>query len=725
MTNDRLSPEHREELNSSRISSELIESRGYVTVHTDARDKLRNANIPAWAFRDDSAFPGLVLPMYRVTGEYIGLQFKPAVPQVKPGKDKPVKYATPQGMGNRLDVPPSVAHLVQDPSTGLIITEGLKKADSLASRGAAVVALTGVWNWRNQSGSLGDWEDIPLKGRHVTVCFDSDAPTNPQVRNAMMRLVGWLRSKGAEPWYLAVPTEVSGTPVKGVDDYLAAGGTLESLAVHRTTRAPEAPVSTDAAFTDAYLTDTVCAEALDGSFLFARGLGWMRYESGRWAETGDAVLVEEIRLWAKGHWEDVVEEFKTDQSKDVKERIRGWSQILTGSRLRTLAGLAKGPLHCEATEFDAHPDLLNCPNGVVDLRTGELMDPDPEYRFTKVSGVPYDPAAVGDPDFMQALHALPGDLHDWYQVRVGQAFTGHMASDDLMIVQQGGGENGKSTLAVPLKRAAGSYYVLVSDRVILGNHDQHPTELMELKGARYALMEETPEARQLNVQQLKKVVGTPDITARKIRQDSVTFAASHSLFVNTNFAPAVVETDHATWRRLAMVRFPYTFRKRSEDVRGPMDRLGDAGLRERCMTADGPARAALAWAVQGAVRWYGAQRVFPEMPERVVADTRSWKRQGDLVMTFLEEHCEYGDDYHTPGQEMFQAFGNWLTTTGHKPWTIKTFLSRVEGHEDITDNRVQYKVKKINGKAARVWDGVRLAPKDAEPFRSPGNNPFS
>lgn len=718
-----LSPEHREELNSSRIDSALIEQRGYRTVHADARDKLRSARIPSWAFRDESAFPGLVLPMYRVTGEYIGLQFKPAVPQLKPGKDKPVKYATPVGMGNRLDVPPAVAHLVREPAAGLLITEGVKKADALASRGIPVVALTGVWNWRNKEGTLGDWEDIPLRGRHVSVCFDSDAPTNPQVRHAMIRLVDWLRSKGAVPTYLPVPLEVNGAPVKGVDDYLAAGGTVEELSRLRSAAPPPAPVNTDASFTDAYLTDTVCAEALDGRFLFARGLGWMRYDGSRWIETGDAVLVEEIRQWAKSHWEEVVEEYKSDQSSDVRARMKNWSQVLTSNRLRALAGLAKGPLHCEAAEFDAHPDLLNCPNGVVDLTTGELLDPDPSYLMTKMTGVAYDPAALDDPDFSTALCALPAELHAWYQVRVGQAFTGHMPPDDLMIVQQGGGENGKSTLAVPLKRAAGSYAVLVSDRVILGNHDQHPTELMELKGARYALMEETPEARQLNVQQLKKVVGTPEITARKIRQDSVTFAASHSLFVNTNFAPAVVETDHATWRRLAMVRFPYTFRKRQEDVTGPLDRLGDAGLRDRCATRERPAQAALAWSVAGAVRWYSEGKVMPELPALVAANTEMWREEGDLILSFMKDALDFGPEHETKTMDVYQAFGRWLTEHGHTVWSQKTFKSRFSDHDKVLDRRVAERRDRVRGV---LWVGVRVRPvTDKEGIQPPGNNPFS
>lgn len=707
-----LSPEHQAELNSSRIDSALIEGRGYRTVGPEWREGLREMGCPAWAIRSDDAFPALVIPMYRPrTGEYTGFQLKPAVPQVKPGTDKPVKYASPKGMGNRLDVHPACRDLVADPARPLWVTEGIKKGDALASRGIATVTLTGVWNWRNQEGSLGDWEDVPLKGRTVIVCFDADAVDNPQVRNAMIRFVGWLRSRGTGTvYYLPVPAEANGVQIKGVDDYLAAGGDLNALRALASERAPEAVSAKDAAFTDAFLTDTVCSESLDGSFLYSEGLGWLRYDGSRWTEVGEALIVEEIREWAKAHWEDVLEEYKRDQSRDVRGRMDGWRQVLTSSRLKALASLARGPLYTRATEFDAHPDLLNCPNGVVDLRTGELMDPDPSYLFTKVTGVPYDPAAAGDPDFSAALGALPDDVQGWYQERIGQSFTGYMPPDDRMVVQQGSGENGKSTLAVPISRAAGEYQVLVSERVILGHADQHPTELMDLKGARYALMEETPEARQLNVQQLKRVVGTPQVKARKMRQDSVTFDATHSLFVNTNFVPSVAETDHATWRRLSLVKFPYTFRRHQRDVQGPMDRLGDPSLRERCQSQDGPAMAALVWAVQGAARWYAQGQVFGELPDRVVQDTLSWRREGDLMLNFCEERLEFGAGFAVGSSDLFQAFGQWLMPTGHKPWTQKTFNGRFADHDHVASRRVSFAIRKVDGTTRRLWDGVRIAP---------------
>lgn len=709
----RLSPAHLEELNSSRISSEYIERRQYQTLGPEHRQTLMDQNIPRWAVRDDSAFPGLLVPLYDVkTGSLDGFQFKPAVPQAKPGSDKPSKYVSQKGRGNRLDVHPLAHDRVHDPAMPLWITEGMKKADSLASRGCAVIGLTGVWNWRQDQQTLAEWEDVPLKGRIVTVCFDADALTNPQVRHAMNRLVGWLRKRvgpAGKVYYLAVPAMVGETPVKGVDDFFAAGGTPEVLRAAASERPPLQAVSADASFTDAFLTDTVASEALAGRYLYTAGLGWMRYQGNRWAEVNEAAVVEEIRTWSKVQWDEVVEEYKGDQSREVKDKMENWRRVLTSSRLKALASLARGPLLQDAAAFDAHPDLLNCPNGVVDLRTGELLEPDPAYLMTKMAGVPYDPTAPST-DFERALEALPHELQGWYQVRIGQAFTGYMAPDDLMIVQQGGGKNGKSTLAVPIKRAAGSYYVLVSDRVIMGRVDQHPTELMDLKGARYALMEETPEARQLNVQQLKKVVGTPDITARKIRQDSVRFEATHSLFVNTNFRPAVVETDHATWRRLAMVVFPYTFRDRPEDMRGPQDRIGDRGLRERCQTHDGPAVAALAWAVQGAVRWYQADRIMPPLPDRVVQDTDAWRMNGDLIMAFAEQRLEFGPDHRVPLADLYQAFGQWLGPTGHQGWTQRLFQDRFRSHDRISDTGVEYALRRRGDQVLRAWWGVRLKP---------------
>ena len=84
------------------------------------------------------------------------------------------------------------------------------------------------------------------------------------------------------------------------------------------------------------------------------------------------------------------------------------------------------------------------------------------------------------------------------------------------------------------------------ERVLIANPSDHPTELMTLRGARFALIEETPEARHLSVKRLKDTVGTPTMTARLIGKNNVTWEATHSLFLTTNYTPRVDETDHGT-----------------------------------------------------------------------------------------------------------------------------------------------------------------------------------
>lgn len=690
-----LMPGHQRELEESCISEPVWTARGYETLYGSDEDKarLKELRVPRWAYRDDLAFPGLLLPMYRVTGEEIGVQFKPAIPQEAPG-GKRQKYASQSGTPNRLDVPPAVADAVRDPSSPLWVTEGIKKADCLASLGKAVVTLTGVFNWRSKLGTLGDWEDIPLQGRTVVICFDSDARDKRTVMLAMQRFGRWLESKGARPMYLIVPAEVTRedgarVAVKGVDDFLHAGGTMEEL--RDACRAQLPTGAQDAAFSDAVLTDTVVNEALDGRFRWARGLGWMEWTGKIWSEASDATVLEAIRQWALEQFNLVLDEQRRDANRDLRAQIDGWRSVLSKAKMGNLMTLARGPLECFSTDFDSDPDLLNCPNGIVDLRTGVLIAHDPDLLMTKLAGADYVKDAR-HPDWDLALQALPEDVRDWYQLRVGQALTGHMTPDDLILILQGGGANGKSTVYDPLALAFGRYHVQVSDRVILGSaSDNHPTEIMDLMGARYAVLEETPEARRLDTNRAKKLAGTREITGRRIRQDPVTFPATHSLFINSNFKPIVDETDHGTWRRLALLVWPYTFRKPHEGLRGPYDRLGDPTLRLRLKESPQALEAALAWAAAGARRWYGLDRIMPEIPRRVEEDTLAWRKESDPVLSFVEEHLEADLDACIAGSELRSVFNEWVKLKGQREWGDKTFLARFQGHDWMVRHSVVYK----------------------------------
>jgi hypothetical protein len=171
--------------------------------------------------------------MYSPDGVTVSAQIKPKTP----GRDKrgkPKRYETPgkrySGLGNILDVHPSMLEAVRDPSRDLWITEGVKKADGAASRGRCCIALAGVEGWVNKGGvPVPCWEHVPLSGRRVFVAYDSDVMVKASVQGALGRLVDFLEGRGAEPRMVYLPHREDGKT--GLDDYLACGGNLAELEV--------------------------------------------------------------------------------------------------------------------------------------------------------------------------------------------------------------------------------------------------------------------------------------------------------------------------------------------------------------------------------------------------------------------------------------------------------------------------------------------------------------
>jgi putative DNA primase/helicase len=427
----------------SAIDPDLVRARGYTTKGPDARDWLRSKGITAKALEPEH-FPGLAIPQHRTDADAaLGLQWKPAQPWSN-GDGKPQKYVSQRGLANRLDVHPSRRPLLVDLTVRVWITEGIKKADSLASRGELAIGLTGVWNWRSKAGTVTDWEDVPLRDREVLIAYDADAWEKPNVLRAMIRLGAWLTSKGARVRYVIVPAEVNGTKVKGVDDFLAAGGTIAQLLDVATTKAPDAGQADDT-FTDARIAERVADEVLADRYLWSPALGWLTWDGRRWSPCSDATAREAIRQWAVEQSTKILEDGKRTGRYPDRDTLAGWLSLLSRARLQAVLDLCRGIVERQADELDADPDLLNTPAAVVDLRTGEQLPHDPALLMTRITAGNYRPG-YRHSDWTAALAALDELERRWFQVRTGQAVTGHPTPDGILPVLQGSGENGKSLL---------------------------------------------------------------------------------------------------------------------------------------------------------------------------------------------------------------------------------------------------------------------------------------
>jgi putative DNA primase/helicase len=472
------------------------------------------------------------------------------------------------------------------------------------------------------------------------------------------------------------------------------------------------------------IAERVVAGMLINRFRWVGGLGWGEFTGGRWvfgSNSGEAVR-ETTRAYIRQRVDDL-------RAQNRPEEAAAWKGCLRRQEVDDIVIFMRGMygVLTDSADLDQHHDKVNCPNGVLDLRTGYLERHQAALLITKQTGAPYD-AGARSSTWDAVLECIPADSREWLQVRLGQALSGY--TTDSLVLTVGGGQNGKSAFMKAVLIAFGTYADMVSHRILLQTAGQHPTELMDLRGLRLALLEETPEDGQLDTHQLKTIIGTPKISARRMRQDSITFDTTHSLFINTNHYPIVPTTDHGTWRRLFAVRFPFRFvdpEAKLELAQG--ERWGIPNLKDRIERDDTLPAAVLAWVVEGARRWYEDASAFTRVPPSVQDATTTWRAESDVAYQFAMEYLEPDPHALIPSTYLSKKFNEFLETEGKRRWSNQTINSRLpqalkaaigrEAMSDrlrvlerhtlgITDPFDRHLHDVTLGCFVRAWEGIRL-----------------
>jgi putative DNA primase/helicase len=162
------------------------------------------------------------------------------------------------------------------------------------------------------------------------------------------------------------------------------------------------------------------------------------------------------------------------------------------------------------------------------------------------------------------------------------------------------------------------------------------------------------------------------------------------LVTTTNYVPVVNETDHGTWRRLELWKFPYTFRKPGEALQGKSDRAGDPTLKARVEhNTDHQHDAIVTWAVEGAMRWYVDPDTALLPTAKVKADTRAWRAGADRILGFWEDKLIADRDACILTTEMLDAFNSWLKSNGHNEWSKELFGPRFAQHSETARHGVE------------------------------------
>ena len=422
---------------------------------------------------------------------------------------------------------------------------------------------------------------------------------------------------------------------------------------------------------------------------------WLVWDGKRWAHDSTGQAARWMKSIARRVTADAL------AIEDDKERRAALSIARRGessagvSGALTLAGTEAG-IVVTPDDLDADPHLLNCANGTLDLRTGQLRAHDPADLLTKMAGAALDHQAPGDAFTGFLARVQPDAAMRAYLARlIGHALEGRVV-EHILPIFHGDGANGKGTFINAVLTALGDYGDAADPELLNARtFDAHPTGVADLFGLRLAVLHETDAGRKLAEGTVKRLTGGDRLKARRMREDFWHFEPSHTFVMLTNHRPDVGGQDEGIWRRLRLVPWAVVVPPDERD-----EYLGDR-LR---LEADH----VLSWIVRGYQDW--REHGFTE-PAAVTSATADYRADSDALGRFLETECMTGVVGMTVrSSQLYAAWVKWCAGEGTESGTQKALTADLQnrGYDKETT------------RVGVIWHRLGLATDMAGPVKGEG-----
>ena len=144
-------------------------------------------------------------------------------------------------------------------------------------------------------------------------------------------------------------------------------------------------------------------------------------------------------------------------------------------RLKAMIEMARSDPKIQVgfAELDADPLMLGVLNGVVDLKSGELLPPDRSYYITKQAHVVFDKDGLC-PKWLAFIDKVTGgdkEFARYLQRWMGYCLTGS-TSEQCLIMLYGTGANGKSVFLRVLEALMGGYAKSTNAETLMAKSSQ-------------------------------------------------------------------------------------------------------------------------------------------------------------------------------------------------------------------------------------------------------------
>ncbi len=316
--------------------------------------------------------------------------------------------------------------------------------------------------------------------------------------------------------------------------------------------------------------------------------------------------------------------------------------------------------------FDGNPWQLNCQNGVLDLRSGDLQEHDSTQLLSKITNTEYSDN-FQCPQWLAFLHQIfdnDQEMICYIQKALGYSLSGS-TEEQCMFFCVGNGRNGKSTFLDIISDILGDYACNMQPETLMVKQYNNGanSDIARLRGARFVTSVEPNEGTRLNEGLIKQLTGGDRVTARFQYGHEFEYVPEFKIWMGTNHKPIIRGTDLGIWRRMHLIPF---------QVQIPEDQV-DKNLKEKLRQEYS---AILNWILEGCLLW---QQEGLTMPKAVKQAVNEYKSDMDIIQAFIEECCEVvTSECYTGATELYTAYTRWAAVNNEYVCSGRKFSMELE-----------------------------------------------
>ena len=564
------------------------------------------------------------------------------------------------------------------------LVEGEKDVQTMRKHGfLATTNLMGAKKWRKQYNEF-------LKDRNIIIIPDNDEDGKTHAQRIAESLIGTSRSIRI----LALP---GAGEKEDVTDWFAAGGTLEQLKklVSGAAEFNKASLFAYQQDNELYLTDLGNAERLvkkygDKIRYCHPWKCWFIWDGKRWERDITGNINFMARETVRGFYAEAAKLDKADDRKAMAEHARKSESETRIHAMVILARSEKG-VSVVPDQFDRHWWMLNCRNGIVDLRTGEMRNHRREDMITKVTSAPYDVDIDGDSWRVFIDEVLPDpELQSYVQLAAGYSCAG-TSQEEILLFVYGPTASGKSTFLEAIGSSLGDYAATADFESFLKGKSLGPrADIARLAGKRFVRSIEVDRGRRLAEGLIKTLVGGDTVVARRLYQDEFEFRPEFTLWLCANDKPKASNDDEALWRRIKPIPFMHKI---------PVSKR-DPGVKRKLCDTSVSGTMILRWLVEGAKLWY---KHGLEEPKAVIDAIHEYQAENDPLAEWIDDFCILENGAWCVIGELYESYTKWADENKERyPLGRRAFSNQLKNRD------MKCISKHIQGKTFRGYQGITL-----------------